>query len=175
MILNILKFKMINIITTVMILFVIFNLSFVSLANINFVERATIKSDSSKFEKYIYNKPIIKNSGTNIANSKSLLLNSKVESDTSKSLNKITRVWSNGEDRFVVRVELASGYNGDIQLSVFNILGKEVIEIHKGQVSSNPTNSYEYEFLSSNLPNGIYLCILNGRNFRDAEKFIVSR
>lgn len=175
MILNKLKLKMNNIITFVMILFVIFNLSQVSFAHINFVDKAVTKSDSNKYEKFIYNKPNNKNSGINIVNSKSLLLNSKVESDTSKSLNKITRVWSNGEDRFVVRVELASGYNGEIQLSVFNILGKEVIDIYKGQVSSNPTNTYEYEFMSSNLPNGIYLCILNGRNFRDAEKFIVSR
>lgn len=175
MIINKLNFKLNNIITIVMVLFLIFNLSFVSLANINFVEKSTTKTDSSKIEKYIYNKPYNKNSGTNIVNSKSLLLNSKVESDTSKALNKITRVWSNGEDRFVVRVELQSGYNGEIQLSVFNILGKEVIEIHKGPVSSSSTNTYEYEFLSSNLPNGIYLCILNGRNFRDAEKFIVSR
>ena len=74
------------------------------------------------------------------------------------------------EDKFVVKVNLKDK-DSEIRLSVFNILGKEVFEIHNGK----PINGNEYEFLSSNLPNGIYLCILTGRNFRDAAKFIVSR
>lgn len=128
-----------------------------------------IKQDTAKSFKYLLAKAPNKINGTNIENSKSVQVSSKTEDEVPKE-NKIDKLWMSSEDKFTVKLELIDK-ESEIKLSVFNILGKEVFEIHDGK----PNSSNEYEFLSSNLPNGIYLCILNGRNFRDAEKFIISR
>lgn len=132
-------------------------------------ETKIYKQDTSKTLKYLAPKTPQKNSGTNIEQSKNVQVSSKTE-DENPIENKIEKLWMSSEDKFVVKVNLKDK-DSEIRLSVFNILGKEVFEIHNGK----PINGNEYEFLSSNLPNGIYLCILTGRNFRDAAKFIVSR
>ena len=105
--------------------------------------------------------------GTNIANSTNRLF--EVEAD-STTTNKIDKVYNNGEI-YTVEIEL-SDYSSSIRLLVFNMLGNMVKTVHNGQPL--PANSV-YQFDASNLPNGIYLCILEGPNFRDAEKFIISR
>lgn len=127
------------------------------------------KQDTDKSIKFLFAKSPNKNSGTNIEQNKNAHLNLKIEEDNQKS-NRIDKLWMSSEDVFKVKLELQDK-DTEIKLSIFNILGKEVFEIYNGK----PLNSNEYEFLSSNLPNGIYLCILTGRNFRDAAKFIVSR
>lgn len=90
-----------------------------------------------------------------------------VSSDTS---NSIQRVWSKNE-QFYIRVSLMD-YQSDVTLTAYNMLGKEVLKIHQGTPKPKDTL---YEFSSSELPNGVYICVLQGKNFRDAEKFIVSR
>jgi hypothetical protein len=84
--------------------------------------------------------------------------------------NKITKVWeTNGQ----VRVEVTLQKKGvDITLKVYNMLGKEIKTIYTGTQSKDKE---EYQFNSSELPNGIYICMLVGSTFRDTEKFIVSR
>ncbi|MFP4528841.1 MAG: T9SS type A sorting domain-containing protein [Candidatus Kapaibacterium sp.] len=93
-----------------------------------------------------------------------------VNSDTTTAGNHISQV-RHQNDIYYVKVELAS-YDVTIELSVYNLLGKKVKDIHRG--AAMPEGA-EYRFDSYNLPNGVYICILNGPNFRDTEKFIVSR
>ena len=90
-----------------------------------------------------------------------------VSADTSNSIQK---VWSKNE-QFYVRLSLMD-YQSDITLTAYNMLGKEVLKIHQGTPKPKDTL---YEFSSSELPNGVYICVLQGKSFRDAEKFIVSR
>ena len=89
---------------------------------------------------------------------------------TADTLNSIQKVWSKNE-QFYIRLSLMD-YQSDITLTAYNMLGKEVLKIHQG--APKPKDSL-YEFSSSDLPNGVYFCVLQGKNFRDAEKFIVSR
>lgn len=84
--------------------------------------------------------------------------------------NSILKIWSKSE-QFYVKISLAD-YQSDIALTAYNMLGKEVLKIHQG---TPKPKEYLYEFSSTDLPNGVYICVLQGRNFRDAEKFIVSR
>jgi hypothetical protein len=52
------------------------------------------------------------------------------------------------------------------------MLGKEVLEVFRGTSSSAQEEVYTTSF---NLPNGIYICVLQSKNFKDTEKFIISR
>lgn len=94
-----------------------------------------------------------------------------VEADTLHNNNKISKIWSSKAGQYTVELEL-SDYSVDIRLSVFNMLGKEVMEIHDGPAKSR---GLPYTFEPVTLPNGIYICVLQGHNFKDGEKFIVSR
>ncbi len=85
-------------------------------------------------------------------------------------IGKIEAIWHKG-NQYYVKLKLAN-YDEDIKLSVFNMLGKEVLLIHQNKAL--PRN-IDYSFDSSLLPNGIFICILEGKNYRDAEKFVVSR
>ncbi|MBM2813505.1 MAG: hypothetical protein HW421_267 [Ignavibacteria bacterium] len=94
---------------------------------------------------------------------------SRNSADSLKRENKIVSVVDNGEF-FNVRIELAN-YENDIKINIFNMLGKNVMEVFKGI----PTKEIDYTFSISNLPNGIYFLKLQGRNFTRTRKFIVSR
>ncbi len=89
----------------------------------------------------------------------------------STSKNRINKIWKSRTETFTVEIEL-DDYSTEIQLTVYNMLGKEAMEIYKGIPSRFDT---KYDFSASSLPNGVYLCILVGNNFRKAEKFIISR
>lgn len=93
----------------------------------------------------------------------------KTENDTLKE-NKIVNIYSN-KDLFYVELDL-SDKESHIVLAAYNIIGKPVKEIHNGKPLPEGT---KYEFRATDLPNGIYLCILEGRNYRSVKKFIVSR
>ncbi len=94
----------------------------------------------------------------------------QVQSD-STSKNRISRIWKSRTENYSVEIEL-DDYNSDIQITVYNMLGKEALEVYKGIPNKFDT---KYDFSASNLPNGVYLCILVTKNTRKAEKFIVSR
>ncbi len=94
-----------------------------------------------------------------------------VDQDTSNGENRITNIYNLSEDYKVkIKVEI---YDSPVKLFVFNMLAKKVLDIYEGQPIKDP--EHEYIFNSSSLPNGMYLCILQGKNFRHARKFIVSR
>lgn len=92
------------------------------------------------------------------------------ESDTARS-NKINKI-INRRDFIAVKIEL-SDWEQEIELSVFNLLGKKILSFFSGRPVKDPEN--EYEFSSATLPNGIYLCVLHGANVRDAKRFVISR
>jgi len=115
--------------------------------------------------------PIKLNHGIKFANnnnSKALSLE-KVENDTVRT-NSIINIWNNN-DIYNVRINIRDK-DSEVEIGVFNMLGKEVMKVFKGIVGNNEAI---YEFNADKLPNGVYLCVLQGRNFRDVEKFVVSR
>ncbi len=103
--------------------------------------------------------------GTNIDLNKT---NSSVEADTNVT-NQILQVWYSSTELFV-KVKVVDK-NKNISLTVYNMLGKELIQIFEG-VHTRDENPYIVRY---SLPNGIYICVLQGESFRDAEKFIISR
>lgn len=95
-------------------------------------------------------------------------ISSIVEQDTAVE-NRIEYIRQIGTD-YEVKTSIKDR-DVQIQLFVFNMIGKIVLEIHEGF----PVPGDEYLIDGSKLPQGIYICVLQGRNFRDTEKFVVSR
>lgn len=111
--------------------------------------------------------------GTNIdkllQDGKTGLKRATVAGDTSSTPNRIDKIWRSG-DILNVQVVLEEK-DVNLTLKVYNMLGKEVAEIHNGPARSDG----KYTYRDTPLPNGIYICTLTGPRFRDTEKFIVSR
>ncbi|HRP01821.1 MAG TPA: T9SS type A sorting domain-containing protein [Candidatus Kapabacteria bacterium] len=95
-------------------------------------------------------------------------ISSSVEADTNTS-NKIVQVWT-GKDDLNVKIKV-SDKSKQINITVYNMLGKEIIKVYEG-VHNRDDEAYT---VNVSLPNGIYICVLRGDTFRSAEKFIVSR
>lgn len=91
-----------------------------------------------------------------------------VKSDTAK--NRIVNLWYANEI-FNVKI-LLENKKDPIDIFVINLLGKKVLHVYNGIPKPN---DYIYTEPASILPQGVYLCILQGKNFRDGKKFIVSR
>ena len=72
---------------------------------------------------------------------------------------------------FTTRVELASD-ESLVEISIFNMLGKRVMEVYKGASSRGV---HEHTQSISELPDGVYMCVMQGANFRKAEKFFFNR
>lgn len=92
-----------------------------------------------------------------------------VEADTAAN-NRISNLYGS-QGIYKVTLELES-YDSEIELLVYNILGKKVLEIYRG--TAKPKD-YEYAFDSNSLPEGVYICVLLGKDFRSSRKFIISR
>ncbi len=112
--------------------------------------------------------------GINIDDSKAgvsyIFKYARLAEDTTAKLNSISRLWQVSE-KLNAEVKLAKD-DANLTLKVYNMLGKEVAEIFSGL---QPQKTKVYEYPTASLPNGIYICILTGQNFRDTKKFIVSR
>jgi hypothetical protein len=108
-------------------------------------------------------------SGTNIATkTNSTGTHDNEISDSTRKESKIESVWeANG--RFFVKVSLLENET-PIELKMFNMLGKLVTQIYKGE--ANDGDVFDFE---ADLQNGIYICVMTGPKIRDAEKFILSR
>lgn len=114
--------------------------------------------------------PTSKSHGTDIDSnyqSKSV----RIEQDTSGNKNEIIKVYTRDNLKFFVEVKLKEDLI-PIKIQIFNMLGNLVKDVHNGTVVGKEV---EFNFDATNLPNGFYLCILQGPNFRDAEKFTISR
>lgn len=109
-------------------------------------------------------------SGGIIIDSKQLSKTASIDQDTSSIKNEILKIYTSDNLKFYVRIKLKE-YIIPIKIQVYNMLGNLVEEVYSGAAIKD----VEYPFDASNLPNGFYLCILQGPNFRDAEKFTISR
>lgn len=98
------------------------------------------------------------------------LTENTVDQDSSKIRNEVRKVYSRDQLTFFVEIQLKE-YNIPIKILIFNMLGNLVKEVYNGTA----IKGVEYNFDATNLPNGLYLCIMEGPNFRDAEKFTISR
>ncbi len=105
-----------------------------------------------------------------IIDSKELSKTANIDQDTSTIKNEILRVYTSDNLNFKVKIRLKE-YIIPIKISIYNMLGNLVEEVYSGTA----IEGVDYPFVASNLPNGFYLCILQGPNFRDAEKFTISR
>ena len=72
---------------------------------------------------------------------------------------------------FTARIELAVD-EPLVDVAIFNMLGKRVMDVYKG---SSARGTHEHTQSVSDLPEGVYMCVLQGTNFRKAEKFFFSR
>ncbi len=89
-------------------------------------------------------------------------------SDTAK--NRIVNLWY-ANDELNVKI-LLDNEKSHIEIFVINLLGKKVLPVYSGP--AKPKEEI-YTEVASTLPQGVYLCMLQGKNFRHGRKFIVSR
>lgn len=90
--------------------------------------------------------------------------------DTTGRDNRIVFSRASG-DVFTTRIELATD-EPLIEIGIYNMLGKRVMDVYKGASSRG---QQEYTQSVAELPDGVYICILQGDNFRKAEKFYFRR
>lgn len=88
---------------------------------------------------------------------------------TAKAENRIKSIRSQG-DYYKLELEVID-LEQNIQISVFNLLAKKVLDVHNGK----PYRDGLYDINTRNLPNGLYICVVQGLNFRLTERFVVSR
>ncbi len=157
-----------------LILFIIILLPFESYSQFNL--RGLILIPSYDKNKSSLNKllPEEKNNGTVIAKLKQVGKESAVETDTTASGNrKIELIESPTSD--VVKVYLTlteDDYDSKIKIGIYNLLGKKVRDLYDDLPIQG---RYPYEIYTNELPKGIYICNVIGKNFRLDAKFIVSR
>lgn len=115
---------------------------------------------------------VTENKGPNgtIIDSKQIIKTASINQDTASIKNEILSVYTSDNLKFYVKIKLKE-YIIPIKIQIYNMLGNLVKEVYSGTAIED----VEYPFDASNLPNGFYLCILQGPNFRDAEKFTISR
>lgn len=70
-----------------------------------------------------------------------------------------------------VRVELARD-EAQVEIGVYNMLGKKIMDVHRG---GSGRGVHEYTTAIQDLPEGVYVCVMQGADFRKAEKFYLSR
>jgi len=95
----------------------------------------------------------------------------KLQQDTKKE-NKI--VIRESGDNFLVDLCL-DDKDQKINISIYNLLGKKVMDVFDGIPASDSNGCSTHFIQGNNLPNGIYLCVVLGKNFRLREKFYVKR
>ena len=90
--------------------------------------------------------------------------------DTTRKEYRVEVFTDVGSERGAVRVTLNESQ--PIEIVAFNILGKRVAEVFSGEAHAG-MNTVSFDL--SGLSDGVYLCVVRGRNFKTAEKFLVSR
>jgi len=132
----------------------------------NYTPNFALKSDSPKTNNSK------DSNGTEIAseNKRNNISQAKISSDTSDVQLKIVQIYTDKE-KVIIKIDVRN-YDSEIRISAFNMLGKEVKEFFKGTLARQETT---LDFPIGELPNGLYLCIIQGRDLKLAEKFIISR
>ncbi len=96
----------------------------------------------------------------------------RIEQDTNRKDNRIESLRENlDQTKFYLYIELLD-YKQRVSVQVFNMLGKKVLDTYDGKAKE--AGDY-YEMDVSLLPNGVYLCMVVGSNFKLREKFVISK
>lgn len=90
--------------------------------------------------------------------------------DTAASDNRIVSTVATS-DAFTATVVLSSNQS-KIDVGIYNMLGKRMADVYSGAATRG---SHEFTTPISQLPDGVYICIVQGSNFRRASKFYLSR
>lgn len=93
-----------------------------------------------------------------------------VGNDTLRKENRFLFVRAASEV-LTVRVELARD-EAQVEIGVYNMLGKKIMDVHRGATGRG---IHEYTTAIQDLPEGVYVCVMQGADFRKAEKFYLSR
>lgn len=95
----------------------------------------------------------------------------KPKVDSSRA-SKILAIKGRNDD-YEVSIELSQDQSR-LDCGAYNLFGKRVMDIYVTQ-SYEKAGRRTYTFNTSGIPNGMYLCVVQGNNFRIAEKFQISR
>ena len=90
--------------------------------------------------------------------------------DTSANDNKIVSTVATA-DVFTAVISLSST-QAKLDVGIYNMLGKRMADVYTGSAGRG---SFEFSTPISQLPEGVYICIVQGSNFRRAAKFYLSR
>ena len=93
-----------------------------------------------------------------------------VGNDTVRKENRFLFVRAASEV-LTVRIELARD-EAQVEIGVYNMLGKKIMDVHRGATARG---IHEYTTAIQDLPEGVYVCVMQGADFRKAEKFYLSR
>ena len=91
--------------------------------------------------------------------------------DTSK-INRIIGIRESSGGVYQMELDIADNQQ-NLSIGIFNLLGKKVSDVHQGGEFAGKSKMFDINV--QGIPNGIYMCIVQGDNFRLAEKFYVSR
>lgn len=93
------------------------------------------------------------------------------EADTTNGENRILSL-REGEGAYYLYLQIKDK-DRRIKIEVYNMLAKKVLDVYEGKPF--PSSDMPYEIRTATLPNGMYICIVQGEGFRLNEKFIISR
>ncbi len=93
----------------------------------------------------------------------------RTHADTIRT-NRIVNTYAQN-DVYTINVELVEN-NDNLRISLFNLLGKKVLDIYSGEASAG---TLKREFNVSSVPKGMYLCVVRGDRFQLTEKLVLSR
>jgi hypothetical protein len=85
---------------------------------------------------------------------------------------KIRSLGKSSNGGYKVVINLAND-ESNLDIGVYNILGRKLIAVWNG--AEKKGDGLEYEIQAGSLPDGMYICVVQGKDFRLAEKFVVSR
>ena len=133
----------------------------------------TSKSSQSKIAA-LYSKKIMTGGVIVVANqtkNDSATSYRKTLADTSKP-NKIIGIRESSGGLYLLEMDVAENQQ-NLQIGIYNLLGKKVLDVHQGTEYSGKSKLFDMNV--QGIPNGIYMCIAQGDNFRLAEIFYISR
>jgi hypothetical protein len=103
-----------------------------------------------------------------------LMENAGTEQDTSTHRNTITIRETQSQDFFLVCLKLID-YDIDLKIDVYNLVAKKVQHVYDGPAVKSEDCPDKYKIEAYNLPNGMYICIVQGKNLKLSGKFVISR
>lgn len=137
------------------------NLNIASLEKISFVHKPSTFKPS--FDLFSVNDSLRSHLGA--------LYGFKPKVDSARA-SKILAIRGRNDD-YEVSVELAQDQSR-LDCGAYNLFGKRVMDIYVTQ-SYEKAGRKTFTFNTAGIPNGMYLCVVQGNNFRIAEKFQISR